>query len=74
MPPSVLPLPDCYAHPGSDLTGDVLEFVLAVHAYQRRYRRRFPGWSEVLYVARSLGYRKVESDEPETPTPSEPTP
>jgi len=21
MPPSVLPLPDCYAHPGSDLTG-----------------------------------------------------
>ena len=44
--------------PGSELTGDVLEFITAMHAYQRRYRRRYPSWSEVLYVLRTLGYAK----------------
>ena len=44
--------------PGSELTGDVFEFVTAMHAYQRRYRRRYPAWSEVLYVLRTLGYAK----------------
>jgi hypothetical protein len=44
--------------PGSELTGDVLEFIRAMHAYQTRYRRRYPAWSEVLYVLRTLGYAK----------------
>ena len=44
--------------PGSELTGDVLEFIRAMHAYQQRYRRRYPSWSEVLYVLRTLGYAK----------------
>ncbi len=44
--------------PGSELTGDVLEFIRAMHAYQTRYRRRYPSWSEVLYVLRTLGYAK----------------
>ncbi len=44
--------------PGSELTGDVLEFITAMHAYQRRYRRRYPSWSEALYVLRTLGYAK----------------
>ena len=44
--------------PGSELTGDVLEFITAMHAYQRRYHRRYPTWSEVLYVLRTLGYAK----------------
>jgi hypothetical protein len=44
--------------PGSEITGDLLEFVLAMAAYQRRYHRRYPSWSEVLYVLRTLGYAK----------------
>jgi hypothetical protein len=44
--------------PGSELTGDVLEFITAMHAYQKRYHRRYPAWSEVLYVLRTLGYAK----------------
>jgi hypothetical protein len=44
--------------PGSELTGDVLEFIRAMHAYQQKYRRRYPSWSEVLYVLRTLGYAK----------------
>lgn len=44
--------------PGSELTGDVLEFITAMHAYQRRYHRRYPTWSEALYVLRTLGYAK----------------
>jgi hypothetical protein len=44
--------------PGSEITGDVLEFITAMAAYQRRYRRRYPAWSEVLYVLRTLGYAK----------------
>ena len=72
--PRIRPFPEDYAHPGSEITGDTLEFVLAVYAYQKRYRRRFPSWSEVLHVARSLGYRKVADLELETSTLSEPTP
>jgi hypothetical protein len=44
--------------PGSEITGDLLEFVRAMHAFQQRYRRRYPSWSEVLYVLRTLGYAK----------------
>ena len=45
--------------PGSDIDGDTLEFLQAIEAYQRRYHRRYPAWSEVLYVLRLLGYAKV---------------
>ena len=46
-------------------------FMLAMAAYQKRARRRFPTWREVLHVARCLGYRKVADpvpvDEPKPP-------
>ena len=45
-------------NPGGELTDDEVEFGLAMHAYQLRYRRRYPAWSEVLYVLRTLGYAK----------------
>ena len=44
---------------GSETTAEELRFLLAMHAYQKRFRRRYPTWREVLFVARSLGYRKV---------------
>lgn len=55
--------------PGADLTGDDLEFVRAIEAYQRRHRRRYPCWREVLHVLRSLGYRKVPEPPPDPPPP-----
>jgi hypothetical protein len=61
---------------GSEITSDETEFLLAMLAYQKRFRRRYPTWREVLHVARCLGYRKVAdatpADEPQPPPPSEP--
>lgn len=52
---------------GSEFTPDETEFLLAMLAYQKRFRRRYPTWREVLHVARCLGYRKTE-------TPPQPLP
>ena len=41
------------------MTGELLEFVLAVDEYKRTNKRPFPSWSEVYEVIRYLGYRKV---------------
>ena len=58
---------------GSEVTPDEAEFMLAMAAYQKRARRRYPSWREVLHVARCLGYRKVAEPEPvEEPKPPHP--
>jgi hypothetical protein len=49
---------------GSDMTADETEFLLAVASYQKRFRRRYPTWLEVLHIARCLGYRKVAEPAP----------
>lgn len=36
-----------------------IEFMKAMDDYKRDFARPFPTWSEVLEVAKSLGYRKV---------------
>jgi hypothetical protein len=33
-------------------------------AYQKRFRRRYPTWREVLHILRCLGYRKVAESVP----------
>lgn len=53
-----------FSYPGSELTDDEVEFGRAMHAYQRRHNVRYPAWSDILFVLRSLGYRKQNS----TPT------
>jgi len=45
--------------PGSNLPDDAVEFARAIAAYQKATGRRFPAWSEVLEIAKSLGYRRV---------------
>ncbi len=57
------------AFPGADTTVDELEFALAMHAYQKKERRRYPAWSEVLHVLRSLGYFKGVAPEETPPAP-----
>ncbi len=53
-----VPIAVSHAHPGSEIEGDALEFIRAMAAYQKQYQRRYPAWSEVLYVLRTLGYAK----------------
>ncbi len=45
---------------GADYTDDETEFILAMEEFMTRNRRRFPTFTEVLAVAKSLGYRKVK--------------
>lgn len=59
---------------GSEYTPEETEFLLAMLAFQKRTRRRFPTLSEVLRVAHSLGYRKVVPPIITEPPPIEPTP
>jgi hypothetical protein len=59
---------------GSEITADETEFLLAILAYQKRFRRRYPTWREVLHIARCLGYRKVaEPERLDEPQPSPPS-
>ena len=58
--------------PGYGFGDDEWEFVRAVAAYQKRWRRRYPSWREVLHVLKALGYRKVAAPEPfADPSPAE---
>jgi hypothetical protein len=41
-----------------DYSAAELEFLAAIQQYKRASGRNFPTWSEVLEVARSLGYAK----------------
>ncbi len=43
---------------------DEIEFMLAVDQYKRDNKRPFPTSSEVLFVLKSLGYRKVAEKAP----------
>ena len=49
--------------PGSELAAEELEFIAALERFKKRYQRRFPSWSEVLLVLKSLGYRRVAVSE-----------
>jgi hypothetical protein len=51
-------------HPGGDITDEEWEFLKAMAAYQKRWRRRYPSWREVLHVLHCVGYRKVAAAVP----------
>lgn len=42
-----------------EITGELLEFIMAIDEYKRINERPFPSWSEVFEVIQYLGYRKV---------------
>ena len=50
--------------PGTEYTSEELLFMQRMHQYKQVNGRPFPHWSEVLAVLKSLGYRKVEKEEP----------
>jgi hypothetical protein len=43
---------------GSQFTEEELEFMRAIDSYKKLHRRPFPSLTEVLAIAKSLGYRK----------------
>ena len=44
-----------------ELSGDLLEFVMAVDEYKRINDRPYPTISEIFEIVQYLGYRKVDS-------------
>ena len=42
-----------------EITGELLEFIMAIDEYRRINERPFPSWSEVFEIIQYLGYRKV---------------
>lgn len=44
-----------------EISGELLEFVMAIDEYKRVNERPFPSWTEVFEIIQYLGYRKVES-------------
>jgi hypothetical protein len=42
-----------------EISGELLEFIMAIDEYKRVNDRPFPSWSEVFEIIHFLGYRKV---------------
>ena len=42
-----------------EISGELLDFIMAVDEYKRINERPFPSWSEVFEIIQYLGYRKV---------------
>ena len=42
-----------------EITGELLEFIMAIDEYKRVNERPFPTWSEVFELIQYLGYRKT---------------
>ena len=42
-----------------EITGELLDFIMAIDEYKRINERPFPTWSEVFEIVQYLGYRKV---------------
>lgn len=42
-----------------EITGELLEFIMAIDEYKRINDRPFPTWSEIFEIIQYLGYRKV---------------
>lgn len=42
-----------------EITGELLEFIMAIDEYRRINERPFPSWSEVFEIVHYLGYRRV---------------
>ena len=44
-----------------EYTKDEVEFLLAIEGYQKRVKRKFLTYTEILDIAKSLGYSKTEN-------------
>jgi len=42
-----------------EMSGELLEFIMAIDEYKRINDRPFPAWSEIFEIIHYLGYRRV---------------
>lgn len=42
-----------------EISGELLQFIMAIDEYKRINERPFPSWSEVFEIIQYLGYRRV---------------
>jgi hypothetical protein len=42
-----------------EMTDEQFEFLMAIDQYKRANQKPFPTWTEVLEIAKAMGYRKV---------------
>lgn len=42
-----------------ELSGELLDFIMAIDEYKKINEKPFPSWSEVFEIMQYLGYRKV---------------
>ncbi len=49
---------------GANYTEEEVEFLKAMERYMEAKHRRFPAFTEVLDVVKSLGYRRTTADVP----------
>jgi len=50
-------------HHGAEYDREQTEFIKAMERYQKETGRRYPAFTDVLRVAKALGYRKVAQEE-----------
>ncbi len=55
-----------------EMSGDLLEFVMAIDEYKRINDRQFPTWSEIFEIIHYLGYRRVADRAEHINRPTEP--
>ena len=53
------------------MTDEQFEFIMAVNEYKQANHCAFPSYTEILEIAKALGYRKVAAPEPLTDPPQE---
>jgi len=46
-----------------EMTDEQFEFLMAIDRYKKENGRPFPTWTEILDIAKALGYRKVAEPE-----------
>ena len=53
------------------MTDEQFQFIKAIEQYKRVNRRPFPSFTEILEIAKALGYRKVAEATPLKPPPGD---
>ena len=51
-----------------EMTDEQFEFIMAVEQYKQANKCPFPSHTEILEIAKALGYRKVAESQPIKPT------
>jgi len=50
-----------------EMNDDQFEFIMAIEDYKKANSRPFPSFTEILEIAKALGYRKVADPQPLNP-------